>query len=89
MDYQGKGRIITDVPVAPEGIDALAATPSGKIFIIYHDSAEVYQVDSQTGELSLYDSGLIDDPRLMSVSPDGKWLYIAENDAIDKLPITP
>ena len=89
VDYQGKGRIITDVPVAPEGIDALAATPSGKIFIIYHDSAEVYQVDSQTGELSLYASGLIGDPRLMSVSPDGKWLYIAENGAIDKLPITP
>jgi len=89
LDYDGGGRKVADIPAVKDGITALAATPSGDVFFIYHDSSDVYKVDPQTGDIALFASGLIGEPRLMAISPDGKWLYVSENGAIDKLSLTP
>ena len=87
VDYEGRGKIVTDIPVVSEGLDALAASPDGDVYIIYHNTHEVYHIDPLTGEMALFASDLIGDPILMVCSPDGKWLYVAENGAIDKLPL--
>ena len=37
------------------------------------------------GQIEVYATGVCGDPQALVISPDGRWLYVAENGAIDKI----
>jgi len=90
VDFDGQARFVADVP----GIGApaaMAVSPEGNTFVIAHDAPGQYAYSllwiQPDGHKEIYARGIYGDPLGAVVSPDGHWLYIAENGAIDKIPI--
>jgi sugar lactone lactonase YvrE len=89
MDYSGQGRLITNL--APLGggwgpIDMAASLVTGSIFYLAHGPYVLYRITPDGASTPIADR-LFGDPWAMVVSPDGQWLYVAENGAIDKIPL--
>lgn len=91
VDFDGQTRLVADVP----GIGApapMAASPQGDIFVVPHDAPDPYCYSllriGPDGKIEIYATDVGGDPLGAVVSPDGQWLYISENGAIDKIPIT-
>jgi len=90
VDFDGQASVITEVPrIAPTA--AMAASPKGDVFVMLHGAPDPYaysllRIDPD-GNIKIYARGIYGDPLGAVVSPDGHWLYISENGAIDKIPI--
>lgn len=91
IDFDGQVRVVADVP----GIGApaaMTASPGGDVFVVPHGAPDPYwysllRIDPD-GKIEIYATDVGGDPLGAVVSPDGQWLYISENGAIDKIPIT-
>ena len=90
VDFDGRANIVADVP----GIGApaaMAVSPEGDTFVIAHDAPGSYGYSllwiQPDGHKEIYAREIYGDPLGAVVSSDGRWLYIAENGAIDKIPI--
>jgi hypothetical protein len=89
VDFDGQASVVADLP----GIGApaaMAVSPEGDIFVIPHSSDSygyaLHRIDPD-GDIEIYARAIYGDPLGAGVSPDGRWLYISENGAIDKIPI--
>jgi len=90
VDFDGQARFVADVP----GIGApaaMAVSPDGDVLVIPHSLSLSYayalhRIDPD-GNINIYAREIYGDPLGAVVSPDGHWLYISENGAIDKIPI--
>ncbi|HUV14444.1 MAG TPA: NHL repeat-containing protein [Acidobacteriota bacterium] len=89
VDFDGQASAVADIPGTREPT-AMAVSPKGDIFVISHGphpygyALHWIQPD---GHKEIYARGIYGDPLGAVVSPDGHWLYISENGAIDKIPI--
>jgi len=87
LAFDGQGTLITNLaPLGGGGPVVMAASPSGEIYYISHGPYQLVRIGLD-GEPKLIASNLSGDPWGMVVSADGKWLYVAESGAIDKVPI--
>ena len=87
VSFEGEAHLVADVSsVAGGGPSVLAVSPMGDIFFIPHGPYKVYRIHID-GSIDEYAMGVWGDPWGMVVSPDGRWLYVAESGAIDKIPI--
>ena len=89
VDFDGQASVVADLP----GIGApaaMAVSPEGDVFVIPHSSLTwgyaLHRIDPD-GNVEIYARTIYGDPLGAGVSPDGQWLYISENGAIDKIPI--
>ncbi len=93
VNFEGNARLFSDDPRLKKirGPAPLAVAPNGSVFVILSDTAgpEAYSLlrFSASGSVNTYARGLYGDPLAMVVSADGKWLYVAENGSVDKLPL--
>jgi sugar lactone lactonase YvrE len=89
IDFEGDSQFIADLKSLGGGGPAvMAANPvTGDIFWIPHGPYELYKI-TPTGETSKVAVGLFGDPWGMVVSPDGKFVYVAESGAIDRIPLS-
>jgi sugar lactone lactonase YvrE len=89
LDFSGQGRVIVNTRQLGCGGPALmAASPvSGEVYLISHGPYKLYRItpDGQSQEIA---RNIFGDPWGMAVSPDGKWLYVAESGAVDKIPLS-
>ena len=90
VDFDGQARLVADVP----GIGApaaMAVSPEGDIFVIPHDAPDPYGYSllriQPDGHKEIYAREIYGDPLGAGVSSDGRWLYISENGAIDRIEI--
>ncbi len=89
LDFNGQGRLIANLKdLGGSGPVVMAASPvTGDIYIVPHDSYKVFRITPE-GNVTEIASRVFGDPWGMVVSPDGKWLFVAESGAIDKIPIS-
>ena len=88
-DFDGQASVVADIPGTKEPT-AMAASPNGDIFVISHGShpyGYVLHWIHPDGNSEIYAREIYGDPLGACVSLDGRWLYISENGAIDKIPI--
>lgn len=88
VDFEGKSHFIADLrSLGGGGPNVMAADPvSGDVFFIPHGPYELYRITAD-GKTSKEARGVYGDPWGMVVSLDGKYVYVAESGAIDKIPI--
>jgi len=90
VDFDGRARRVAEVP---GGFPiAVAASPDGEIFAVPAGGPPYgYTLlrISPDGAREVVATGLLGDPLAAVVSPDGRWLYVAENGAIDVFSIPP
>ena len=93
VDFDGNANLFSDDPRMKgiRGPAPLAVSPDGSVFLILTDidGPDAYSLIrfSMTGSVEIYARKIYGDPLGMVVSPDGRWLYIAENGSVDKLPL--
>jgi len=90
-DFDGQASAVADIPGTKEPT-AMAVSPNGGIFVISHGShpyGYVLHWIHPDGNNEIYAREIYGDPLGACVSPDGRWLYISENGAIDKIPLAP
>ncbi len=90
VDFDGQASVVADLP----GIGApaaMAVSPEGDVFVIPHSSLSygyaLHRIDPD-GNIKIYAREIYGDPLGAVVSSDGRWLYITENGAIDRIYIT-
>ncbi|MGB2962948.1 MAG: NHL repeat-containing protein [Anaerolineales bacterium] len=88
LDFEGQGYLIANLGnLGGGGPICMAASPvSGDIFYVPHGPYIVYRIDPD-GKPREFAYNVFGDPWGMVVSQDGKWLYVAESGAIDKIAI--
>lgn len=88
MDFDGQGRLIANTRALGCGGPAvMAASPvTGDIYLISHGPYALYRFNAE-GQYTVVAERIFGDPLGMVVSPDGDWVYVAENGAIDKIPV--
>lgn len=89
MDFNGQGRLIANLKqIGCYGPALMAASPvTGDIYLIPFGGYELFHL-TPDGQYTRIATRLLGDPWGMAVSPDGKWLYVAENGAVDKIPLS-
>ena len=89
MDFNGQGRLIANVKSLGCGGPAImGASPiTGEIYLIAHGPYILYRI-TPDGQSTILARGIFGDPAGMIVSPDGRWLYVAESGAVDKIPLS-
>jgi sugar lactone lactonase YvrE len=90
VDFNGQGRLIANLGPLGGWRNPVAMTASpttGDIFLIPHGPYVLHQIspDGKSREIGFRFFG---DPWGMAVSRDGRWLYVAESGAVDKVPIS-
>jgi len=85
----GQARVVAEV----DGVTAMAVSRERDIFLVVHGTESPYPEYSvlmmdPAGKIEVYATGVCGDPQALVISPDDLWLYVAENGAIDKIPIT-
>jgi len=85
----GRARVVAEV----DGVTAMAVSREGDVFLVIHGTESPYPDYSvlmmdPAGKIEVYATGVCGDPQALVISPDGCWLYVAENGAIDKIEIT-
>jgi sugar lactone lactonase YvrE len=91
VNFDGQASVVADLPGkgAPA---AMAVSPEGDVFVIPHSSSlshgyALHRIDPD-GNITIYAREIYGDPLGAVVSWDGRWLYISENGAIDRIYIT-
>jgi len=93
VDLDGHASVFADFPELRQirAPAAMAVSPEGDIFVIPHDAPRPYGYSllwiEPDGHKEIYAREIYGDPLGAVVSPDGHWLYIAENGAINKIPL--
>lgn len=89
VDFNGQGHLIANLrELGGGGPAVMAASPvTSDIYFIPHGPYQVSRISAK-GEITEVATGVFGDPWGMVVSKDGKWLYVAESGAIDKIPIS-
>jgi len=94
VGFDGRANVFADIPLIHKtrGPAPMAVSPDGDVFINLNDAPPPYgysllRIDPD-GNYEIYAEGIYGDPLGAVVSPDGRWLYISENGAIDKIEIT-
>ena len=91
MGFNGEGRLIVNVSSlgGSSGPAVMAASPvTGDIYLVPHGPYKAFVI-SPEGSREEIAYRIFGDPWGMAVSRDGKWLYVAESGAIDKIPLVP
>ena len=94
VDLDGQASVFADFPELHQirGPAPIAVAPDGSVFINLNDAPYPLGYSllwiQPDGHKEIYARGIYGDPLGAVVSPDGDWLYIAENGAIDKIEIT-
>ena len=95
VDFDGQASVVVDLPGTGSPA-TMAVSPEGDIFLVLHHALDPYpdeysysvlRIDPR-GNIEIYAGAIMGDPLGAVISPDGRWLYIAENGAIDKIYIT-
>lgn len=88
LDFEGNGHLVADLKSLGGGGPAvMAASPvTGDIYLVPHGPYELYRITPE-GETSKAAVGIFGDPWGMVIGEDGKFLYVAESGAINKIPI--
>lgn len=89
VDFDGQASAVADIPGTREPT-AMAVSPKGDIFVISHGPHPYgYALHwiHPDGNSEIYAREIYGDPLGAVVSPDGRWLYVSENGAIDKIEI--
>jgi len=84
LDFEGRGELVAEVG-GESGTAALASSADGDVFAFAGYWLTQIRPDGSRVELAL----LQGDPWAMGLSPDGRWLYVAESGAIDMIPLQP
>ena len=84
----GQARVVAEV----DGVTAMATSREGNTFLVVHSTESQYPDYSvlmmdPAGKIEVYATGVCGDPQALVISPDNLWLYVAENGAIDKIPL--
>jgi len=84
----GQARVVVEI----DGVTAMATSRAGNTFLVIHGTESQYPdysvlMMNPAGKIEVYATGVCGDPQALAISPDGHWLYVAENGAIDKIPI--
>lgn len=84
--FDGQARVVAEV----DGVTAMATSRKGNTFLVVHGTESPYPDYSvlrmgPAGQIEVYATGVCGDPQALVISPDGRWLYVAENGAIDKI----
>ena len=89
MDFNGQGRLIANTrSLGCGGPAVMTASPvNGEIYLISHGPYQLYRF-TPDGQYTLFAERIFGDPWGMAVSNDGKWLYVAESGAVDKIPLS-
>jgi len=93
VDLDGQASVFADFPELHQirGPAPIAVAPDGSVFINLNDApwplGYSLLLIHPNGDREIYARRIYGDPLGAVVSPDGQWLYIAENGAIDKIPI--
>jgi len=94
VNFDGRANVFADIPLIHKtcGPAPMAVSPEGDVFINANAAPYPYgysllRIDPD-GNYETYAREIYGDPLGAVVSPDGRWLYIAENGAIDKIYIT-
>ena len=94
VDFDGQASVVADLPGTGSPA-TMAVSPEGDIFLILHHALDPYpdeysysvlRIDPR-GNIEIYAEAIMGDPLGAVVSSDGRWLYISENGAIDKIPL--
>lgn len=86
LSPDGQSEVFLDLAeLGGSGPAVMAASPTGEVFVIMHGPYALVRI-SPDGQMQDYVYGIYGDPWGMVVSPDGEWLYIAENGALDAIP---
>lgn len=86
LDFDGVGRLIHELTPVDYANLRVAVAPDGTVYRIDHEDYDVHVIyPDGRSEIVAWD--LYGDPEALSVSKDGEWLLVAENGAIDMIPI--
>lgn len=89
VNLDGQARVVAEV----DGVTAMAVSRERDIFLVLHSTESPYpdysvlRIDPR-GNIEIYAEAIMGDSQGAVISADGRWLYIAENGAIDKIYIT-
>ena len=88
IDYNGQGGLVANlVEMGNEpGPTAISAGPDGTVYYNPSHIFSLYRLDA-AGVGTLLATDIRGDPWSLAVSPDGKWIYIVQTGAIDKIPV--
>jgi len=93
VELDGQASVFADFPELRQirGPAPIAVAPDGSVFINLNDAPYPLGYSllhiHPNGDKEICARGIYGDPLGAVVSPDGHWLYIAENGAIDKIPL--
>jgi len=94
VNFDGRANVFADIPLIHKtrGPAPMAVSPEGDVFINANDAPYPYgysllRIDLD-GNYETYAREIYGDPLGAVVSSDGRWLYVSENGAIDKIYIT-
>ncbi|MCK4392246.1 hypothetical protein KAX17_05020 [Candidatus Bipolaricaulota bacterium] len=94
VELDGQVSVFADFPELRQirGPAPIAVAPDGSVFINLNDAPYPLGYSllriHPNGDKEIYAREIYGDPLGAVVSPDGHWLYIAENGAIDKIEVT-
>ena len=89
IDSDGQGRLVANLVALGEnpGPTTITAAPNGDIYYIPFSKFILYRLVKEKWGGVRQATGIVGDPWAMVVSPDGKWVYVAESGVIDKIAI--
>jgi sugar lactone lactonase YvrE len=88
LDFKGNG-YLTETFTLPSGAPGMpfdTVPGNGGIIFLSYIPNNIYRL-IQGSEPELLAARIVGDPTDLIISPDGKWVYVAESGAINKIPI--
>ena len=89
IDFNGQGQLVKNLASLGGSLGnpvAITSSPNGDIYYIPHGPYELSKIDP-SGKITKFGFGFFGDPWDMVVSTDGKYLYVIEVGAVDRIVI--
>jgi sugar lactone lactonase YvrE len=88
LDFEGNGYLIETItlPSGAPGIPMDTISGNGGIILLSYIPNNLYRLIPGS-EPELLATRIVGDPLEVIISPDGKWAYVAESGAINKIPL--